>query len=94
MIELSGYAFETLRAGEVTFCRGSGEGLDPILLIVSGERYPTHEYLKRIEHEYGLRTVLESEWAARPLALTRRDGRAALLLEDPGGEPLDRLLGR
>ena len=32
--------------------------------------------------------------AARPLALVREHGRTMLLLEDPGGEPLDRLLGR
>jgi serine/threonine protein kinase len=30
----------------------------------------------------------------RPLALARRDGRTMLVFEDPGGAPLDRLLGR
>ena len=30
----------------------------------------------------------------RPLALVRDRGRSVLLLEDPGGEPLDRLLGQ
>ena len=30
----------------------------------------------------------------RPLALTRREGRPILLLEDPGGEPLNWLLGQ
>ncbi len=31
-------------------------------------------------------------WAAQPLALTRHQGRAALILKDPGGEPLDRVI--
>jgi hypothetical protein len=34
-----------------------------------------------------------TEHAARPLALVSEGGRTALLLDDPGGEPLDRLLG-
>ena len=33
-------------------------------------------------------------WAVRPLELVREHGRTMLVLEDPGGEPLDRLLGR
>jgi serine/threonine protein kinase len=32
--------------------------------------------------------------AARPLEFVREDGRAMLVLEDPGGEPLARLLGQ
>ena len=46
-----------------------------------------------IEHEYSLRADLDPAWAARPLAVTERDGRTVLVLEDPGGEPLERLLG-
>ena len=34
-----------------------------------------------------------SQWAVRPLELVRDGGRAMLVLEDPGGEPLDLLLG-
>src|SRR4029077_20931362 len=33
-------------------------------------------------------------WAARPLTLVRREGRSMLILQDPGGEPLDRFLGQ
>jgi hypothetical protein len=51
------------------------------------------ESLERLEHEYALRAVLDPDWAARPVALAPRDGRMTLVLEDPGGEPLDRLLG-
>jgi serine/threonine protein kinase len=37
---------------------------------------------------------LDAAWAAKPLALTRHEGRTILVLEDPGGEPLDRVLDR
>jgi serine/threonine protein kinase len=37
---------------------------------------------------------LDGAWAARPLEMVREPGRTLLVLEDPGGEPLDRLLGR
>jgi PAS domain S-box-containing protein len=33
-------------------------------------------------------------WAAQPLAITRHDGQAVLVFEDPGGESLDRVLER
>jgi serine/threonine protein kinase len=50
--------------------------------------------LRRLEHEYSLAAELDSAWAAKPLALTRYEGRTILILEDPGGEPLDRILQR
>src|SRR6266478_9520584 len=90
-MELSNYVFSELREGELTLYRGSGYGLDPILLV--GE-YSSRESLERFEHEYALRDTLDAVWAARPVALVPRDGRMTLVLEDPGGEPLDRLLGR
>jgi len=40
-----------------------------------------------------LRSELDPAWAARPLALARHQGRPVLVLEDPGGEPLDQLTG-
>jgi PAS domain S-box-containing protein len=52
------------------------------------------EELIRIEKEYMLADQLDPAWAARPLALQRHGGRTVLVLEDPGGEPLDRGVGR
>ena len=49
--------------------------------------------LDRLAHEYELRDALDAAWAARPLALSSEGGRTTLLLEDPGGEPLERLIG-
>src|SRR5689334_835720 len=94
MTDLSAYEFSPLRQGELALYRCRGDGLAPILLVVPQMQYASHDSLRRIEHEYGLRAQLESDWAVRPVALASHDGRAALMLEDPGGEPLDQLLGR
>src|SRR6476660_9757433 len=48
--------------------------------------------LKKIEHEYSLRDELDSSWAVRPLALSDKPGQMTLVLEDTGGETLDRFL--
>ena len=97
MIELSRYVFETLRQdAEFAFCRGrSNDGDVPTILSVAPvSEHPIPSILERLEHEYSLREELDSDWAARPLTLARREGRPMLILEDPGGEPLDRLLGQ
>src|SRR5271165_4551834 len=96
MIELSRYVFETLREeGDFALCRGRKDGeLPTILLVAPVSEYPALGSLERLEHEYSLRGELDSDWAVRPLTLARREGRTMLVLEDPGGEPLDRLLGQ
>ncbi|HSW07193.1 AAA family ATPase [Aquabacterium sp.] len=50
--------------------------------------------LGRLEHELDLKADLDPQWAVCPLELIRWDGRPLLLLADPGGEPLDGLLGQ
>jgi hypothetical protein len=92
MNDLSSYVFSPLREGDIALYRGSGNGLPPILLVATGEA--SLSAVERLQHEYALRCELDADWAARPIALTHYNGRAALVLEDPGGEPLDRLLGR
>jgi hypothetical protein len=49
------------------------------------------EALKKLEHGYSLKKELDSAWAARPLAVTEHLGQTAIVLEDPGGKPLDRI---
>ena len=92
MNELSSYAFSPLRKGDIALYRGSGNGLAPILLAVAEETSPAG--VERLQHEYALREELDADWAARPVALTLHNGATALVLEDPGGAPADRLLGR
>jgi PAS domain S-box-containing protein len=91
-VELSDYAVAPLREGDVTRRRGSGNGLMPILLVTA--RDASLAAFNRLEHEYALKDELDSAWAARPVGLTRHEDRITLVLEDPGGEPLDRLLER
>ncbi len=81
---------------ERVFCRGvraDGDGGRSAVLAVlpAGER-PAPAALDRLAHECALRDDLEGAWAARPLALITGRGRTALLLADPGGEPLERLI--
>ncbi len=92
MIELSRYALSPLREGDFTLYRGSGSGLAPILVVAADES--SLGCVERLEHEYALKCELEADWAARPVALTHSNGSMALVLEDPGGVPVDRLLGR
>src|SRR5246500_5432804 len=92
MNELSSYVFSQLTEGDIALYRGSGNGLTPILLVAAERTSPS--CVERLEHEYALKSELDAEWAARPVALTRDNGRMTLVLEDPGGTPLDRLLGR
>lgn len=90
MKELSSYVFSPLREGEISLQRGSGNGLPPILLATAEET--SLGCIERLEHEYAFKGELDAGWAARPVALTHHNGRMALVLEDPGGVPLDRLL--
>src|ERR1700687_3670257 len=92
MNDLSSYVFSPLREGDIALFRGYGSGLSPFLLVAVEET--SLGCVERLQHEYALRCELDADWAARPIALTHYNGRAALVLEDPGGEPLDRLLGR
>jgi PAS domain S-box-containing protein len=90
--DLSSYAFSPLRDGDFALYRGSGKGLRPILLVTVENASPA--WLNRLEHEYALRADLDAAWAAHPIELSRHRNRLALVLEDPGGEVLDRLLGQ
>src|ERR1700680_1715664 len=92
MNELSGYVFLPLREGDISLYRGCGNGLAPILLVAADET--SLGCVERLEHEYALKGELDADWAARPVALTHYNGGMALVLEDPGGVPVDRLLGR
>ena len=82
---------------EYALCRGrrldSGGSFASVLIIVPAAEHPPPAFLDRLAHEYDLRDELDTAWAVRPLDLVRSGGRTLLLLEDPGGEPLERLMG-
>src|SRR5216683_3192661 len=94
MMDLTGYELETLRdSGEFVLSRARQFGNPVPVLVLVAER-PTSASLERLEHEYTLAADLDPEWAARPLALARHNGNAALVLDDSGNEPLDLILSR
>ena len=84
---------ETLRqdGGRVLYRSVSSVDRSP-LLVLAVER-PTMQSLRQLEHEYVYRDELDAAWAALPLALDGDHGRAVLVLADPGGTLLSRLVG-
>jgi PAS domain S-box-containing protein len=93
-MDFSAYEFSSLKGGQFTLHRGLGERLESILLVACSDEYSSPSSLQRLKHEHALRADLDAKWAARPVELIHRDGRLTLVLEDPGGEPLERMLGR
>jgi PAS domain S-box-containing protein len=83
--------------GERVLCRGLRRRPDgecsAVLAVVPAAEHPPPPSLDRLAHEYGLKDELDGAWATRPLELVREHGRTMLVLEDPGGEPLDAMLG-
>src|SRR5260370_17193601 len=93
-MDLTGYELETLRdSGEFVLSRARQLGNAVPVLVLVAER-PASTSFKRLEHEYALAADLDPKWAARPLALARHNGNAALVLYDGGNEPLDLILTR
>jgi PAS domain S-box-containing protein len=79
--------------GDRVLCRGQLDcGGDAVLVVLPATDLPTAASLDRLTHEYGLKDELDRAWAVLPLSLLRERGRTALVLDDPGGETLDRIL--
>ena len=91
-----GHPPETLwEDGEFVLSRGVWDGEPfPLLAVRPSSARPSPETLAQLRHAFALREELDPAWAARPLRLEPRQGRLTLVSEDPGGEPLSRLLGR
>src|SRR6201993_1368271 len=96
MTQLSKRQLQTLwKSGDLVLSRSTlADEETSVLVLASASERPAPATIARLEHEYSLRDELDSDWAARPLALNHRAGRPMLILKDPGGEPLDRLMGR
>jgi len=99
MIDLLDCTLEPLHEdGELILYRAvhasPADGVVPSVLVVgpAGE-YVSPATLARLEHEYALAAELDPRWAVRPLGLERYRGRPVLVFADPGGEPLDWLVG-
>ncbi|MEX3822566.1 AAA family ATPase [Paraburkholderia sp. BR14262] len=80
--------------GEFTLYRVQPTGSPGSVLVVRpADEHPPTALLERLAHEFALKDVLNSQWAARPLKLVRDDARMVLVLEDPLGELLERQIG-
>src|SRR5580700_4367399 len=96
MTQLSRYVLETLwKDGDLVLSRSTGPG-DPaaVLVLAPASEQPAPGIIARLEHTYALREKLDPSSVAWPLSLVQHRGLPALLMEDPGGTPLARLLGR
>jgi serine/threonine protein kinase len=93
--ELSQYKLKQLhRDEEFILYRGhpQPEGPQPLLVLVPVSTRPAAEIVKRLEHEFSLRSELDGSCVVRPLSLSTHNGQTVLILEDPGGEPLTYLI--
>ena len=99
MIDLVNYVLSPLHEdGELILYRAAhttpaAEGAPGVLVVGPAGEYVSPATLARLEHEYALAAELDPRWAVRPVGLERYRGRTVLILEDPGGEPLDWLVG-
>src|SRR6185312_4098668 len=92
---LSGYVLVPLReSADFTLYRGrKHDATSPVLAVALFEQ-PSPQSIRRLMHEYSLAAKLDPAWSAKTLAITSHQGRTVLLLKDPGGQPLDRILER
>src|ERR1700684_4053107 len=90
----SGYLLVPLReSADFTLYRGRQNGnASSVLAVALTSEQESPQGLRWLEHEYSLASELDPAWPVKPLALTRHEGRTILILMDPGGEPLDRVL--
>src|SRR5580700_6095958 len=95
IVEMPECSRECLREDEEFIlyrARASAGAVPSVLLLTLASVRARPESLKKLDHEYSLCRDFGSTWAARPIALSQYNGQRALLLEDPGGEFLHRLI--
>jgi predicted ATPase/signal transduction histidine kinase len=93
-MDLTGYELESLRAdGDFSLYRARQPG-NPVSVLMLMTAGSASRSIARLEREYALAPLLDSRWAAQPLALSLHNSLPTLVLDDEGFEPLDRALGR
>ncbi|WP_077047399.1 trifunctional serine/threonine-protein kinase/ATP-binding protein/sensor histidine kinase [Pseudomonas sp. KK4] len=78
--------------GERTFCRELHPDSRTVLVARPISEQPLPACLGRLSHEFALKDKLDDAWAVRPLELVREGALIRLVLADPGGTPLVKLL--
>ena len=93
-MDISAYELEPLRDdADFSLFRARQPG-NPISVLALVAARSASRSIARLEHEYALAGMLDVKWAAQPLALNCHQAPATLVLDDNGGEPLARALGR
>src|SRR5882724_2564376 len=88
VMDLSEYKLEPLNQdGERILNRGvhanPADALPRVLVAAPAGEYSSPKTLARLEHEYSLAAEIDPQWAVRPLALARHQGRTDRLLGEP-----------
>lgn len=74
-------------------CPDSDASCRAVLAVLPKAKHASSGILDRLAHEFELKDQLDGAWAMRPLRLEYHGGHPVLLLEYPGGQPLEQLLG-
>jgi serine/threonine protein kinase len=94
-VELFGYKAVPLREDhELILYRGHSKEITApsVLLLATVSPRPALETVEKLQHEYSFRNELDTTWAVRPMTLSQYNEQSVLVFEDPGGEPLNRLV--
>ncbi len=95
MLKLPGYDLASLVDNrEYLICRGTRtrDGKAVVAVTPSADQ-PTPESITRLRHSYSLRDALDPAWATSSIELVQHQGRLVHVIDDPGGELLESLLG-
>ncbi|WP_035664315.1 AAA family ATPase [Bradyrhizobium sp. Ec3.3] len=92
MIDLTKCTVERLRADDtfILYRAHQARGARSLLALVP--RRPSIRSLEKLENEYALAADLDPAWAVLPIELVPHKENMMLVLEDPGGEPLTKLI--
>lgn len=95
MSDLAPYQFRLLvRDGRLALYRGTAPGGETLLLATALAERPPPQTVACLENEYAVSRGMSLSFAAPALKMVRHDDRPAIILADPGGEPLAGALDR
>ncbi|MCP4134224.1 MAG: AAA family ATPase, partial [bacterium] len=97
MIHLPGYRVheQLYKSGDVTIYRGTGDKENtPVVIKLLDKEYPTEEQLARLRREYKITRSLSGDGIIRAYSLEKYGNSLAIILEDFGGRPLEKILSQ
>ncbi|MCE4574715.1 ATP-binding sensor histidine kinase [Caballeronia sp. CLC5] len=93
-MDLTGFSLEPLHDDGDLLTYRANRPDSPLTLLARVANQPASQSIVRLEHEYSLAPLLAPEWSAQPLALDLGRVPPVLILDDSGGDPLIRALGK